>query len=95
MKTQNILMAIAMLSLSACQATMPRYESEFGDSIRNTFNAQVIDPEAANNQDPVAGLDGRAARDAIHNYQKSFAKPTPEPSVFSIGVGNNGSGGDN
>lgn len=95
MKTQYILMAFALLNLSACQATMPRYESEFGDTIRNTFNAQVINPDAANNPDPVAGIDGRAARDAIHNYQKSFSKPTPEPGVFSIGVGNTGVGGDN
>lgn len=95
MKNIHILMVVALLPLSACQSTMPRYEAEFGDSIRSSLNSQVINPEAGNNSDPVAGIDGRAARDAIHNYQKSFSKPTPEPSVFSIGVGNSNSGGDN
>ncbi|OZA05024.1 MAG: hypothetical protein B7X95_08080 [Methylophilaceae bacterium 17-44-8] len=95
MKTQYFLISITMLVLSACQATMPRYESEFGESVRNTLNAQVIDPEAANNTDPVAGLDGRAARDAIHNYQKSFSSPASETDTFNIGVGNTNSAGNN
>jgi hypothetical protein len=95
MKTLYTLTALALFGLTACQATMPRYESEFGDSIRNTFNAQVINPDASNNPDPVTGIDGRAARDAINNYQKSFAMPEPAPNVFNLGVGNSNSGGDN
>lgn len=95
MKTIYILSAFAMIGLTACQATMPRYESEFGDSIRNTFNAQVINPDASNNPDPVSGIDGRAARDVINNYQKSFAKPEPAPNVFNLGVGNSDAGGEN
>lgn len=95
MKTHYILSAITLFGLSACQSTMPRYEAEFGDSIRSSLNAQVINPEASNNSDPVAGIDGRAARDAINNYQKSFAMPEPAPNVFNLGVGNSNSGGDN
>ncbi|MES2500741.1 MAG: hypothetical protein V4570_09400 [Pseudomonadota bacterium] len=74
-------------SLVACVQTMPRYEAEFGETIRNTMNAQVINPDAGNNPDPVTGIDGRAARDAVNNYQKSFAKPEPAPNVFNLGVG--------
>ena len=76
-----------LLSLSACTQTMPRYEAEFGENIRNTMKTQVINPDAGNNPDPVAGIDGRAARDAVNNYQKSFAKPEPAPNVFNLGVG--------
>lgn len=95
----NILKVTTLISLSyclsACVETAPRYQAEFGQSINSTLNAQIINPEAGNNTDPVAGLDGRAARDAINNYQKSFAKPEPTPSVFSLGVGNTSDGSGN
>ena len=77
----------AAINLVACTQPMPRYEAEFGENIRNTMKAQVINPDAGNNPDPVAGIDGRAARDAVNNYQKSFAKPEPAPNVFNLGVG--------
>lgn len=77
---------LAIGILSGCETT-PKYDAKFGEAVRNTFNAQIINPEAGNNPDPVAGIDGRAARDAINNYQKSFAQPEPTPNVFNIGVG--------
>ena len=68
---------LAASTLTACVQPAPRYEAEFGNATRATLNAQIINPEAGNNPDPVAGLDGRAARDAIYNYQKSFTNPEP------------------
>lgn len=90
------LMILANL-LVACTEPAPRYEAEFGNATRATLNAQIINPDAGKNQDPVAGLDGRAARDAVNNYQKSFAKPEPQPNVFNFGVGggSNGNSGSN
>jgi hypothetical protein len=79
--------------LSGCVETAPRYEAEFGNATRATLNVQIINPDAGNNADPVGGLDGRAARDAINSYQKSFTNPEPTPNVFNIGVGAGGSGG--
>ena len=79
--------------LTACVEPAPRYEAEFGNATRTTLNAQIINPDAGSNPDPVAGLDGRAARDAINNYQKSFAEPKPTENGFNIGVGNSSSGG--
>lgn len=78
--------------LSACVETAPRYEAEFGNATRATLNAQIINPDAGNNPDPVAGLDGQAANDALENYQKSFAEPKPAENVFNIGVGTDNSG---
>lgn len=78
--------------LSACVETAPRYEAEFGNATRATLKAQIINPDAGNNPDPVAGLDGQAANDALENYQKSFAKPDPSPNVLNIGVGTKNSG---
>ena len=94
MKNLYVLGACAvLLNLTACVQPMPRYDSEFGNTIRNTMNAQVINPSAGNNNDPVAGIDGRAARDAINNYQKSFSTPPPAANVFNLGVGADGGDG--
>ena len=75
-----------------CRAS-PRYEAEFGSATRATLKAQIINPNAGNNPDPVAGLDGRAAWDAIDKYQNSFAEPKPIENVINIGVGSSSSGG--
>ncbi|HEY0563820.1 MAG TPA: hypothetical protein VGD04_10865 [Methylophilus sp.] len=84
----SLLAVVAMLT--ACIEPAPRLEAEFGHAVHNTMNAQIINPEASDNADPVAGLDGRAARDAVNNYQKSFAKPEPAPNVFNLDVGSGG-----
>lgn len=74
-------------ALCACVEPAPRYEAEFGNATRASLSSQIINPDAGNNPDPVAGLDGRAARDAINNYQKSYAQPEKPQNVFNIGVG--------
>ena len=89
LKIATILTIVVMLN--ACVEPAPRYEAEFGNATRATLNAQIINPEAGNNPDPVTGLDGRAARDAINNYQKSYANPEKPQNVFNIGVGSNSS----
>lgn len=93
MTTLKIATILALVGpLTACVEPAPRYEAEFGNATRATLNAQIINPDAGNNPDPVAGLDGRAARDAVNNYQKSFAQPEPTENVFNIGVGTDNSG---
>lgn len=94
-KLNVAILFLAVGILSGCAETTPRYEAEFGNATRATFNAQIINPDAGNNQDPVTGLDGRAARDAINSYQNSFTQPEPTSNVFNIGVGTSsgGSGG--
>ena len=92
MTTLQITSVITLIGLlTACAEPAPRYEAEFGNATRATLNAQIINPDAGNNPDPVAGLDGRAARDAINNYQKSYAQPEKPQNVFNIGVGGNSS----
>ena len=92
MTTLQIATALTLVSvLTACVEPAARYEAEFGSATRATLKAQIINPDAGNNPDPVAGLDGRAARDAIDNYQKSFAEPKPTENGFNIGVGGSSS----
>ena len=73
--------------LSACAQTTPQWDANFGNSVRAAFAQQIINPDASQNPDPVSGMDGRAAHDAMGRYQKSFKEPAPQPNVFTIGVG--------
>lgn len=92
LKLKTLTLILASTALAGCAQTTPRFDAEFGNATRATFNAQIINPDAGNNPDPVTGLDGRAARDAIDSYQQSFTKPEPTPNVFNIGVGNKSGG---
>jgi type IV pilus biogenesis protein CpaD/CtpE len=77
---------LAMLAavLAGCAPVAPRWESNFGNSVRATVAAQVADPAAARNANPVVGIDGRAAEHAEERYLRSFAVPTvQEPAMLS------------
>ena len=73
--------------LSACVPTTPQWDANFGNSVRAAVAQQILNPEASQNPDPVSGMDGRAAREAVVSYQKSFKEPPPQPNIFTIGVG--------
>ena len=60
--------------LQGCGSTTPNWDSRFGAATRANLAAQTIAPGAASN-DPATGIDGRAARAAYDNYQRSFAQP--------------------
>ncbi|SHH40833.1 hypothetical protein [Massilia sp. CF038] len=81
MKTTSntALAALAALGLLAgCAASAPEAERNFGNSVRAAVAAQVSDPAAAANTNPVTGIDGRAARASQQRYEQSFLMP-PEP----------------
>lgn len=61
----------ALLALTACSTT-PRLDRNFGNSVRAAVAAQTIDPAAVRNQDPVHGMDGRAALASQQRYVQSF-----------------------
>jgi hypothetical protein len=77
--------ALALLAgLTACAPSSPRWESSFGNAVRSTVASQVIDPAAARNNNPAAGMDGEAAHAAQTRYVKSFGAPTvQEPAMTS------------
>ncbi len=80
--------AVALsLGASGCATTTPALDRHFGQSV-NMINAQqTMNPSAALNTNPVSGLDGKAAKSGYDAYQKSFAKPEPQTSAFTIGIG--------
>ena len=73
----------AML-LSGCSTT-PYFDAHFGGSVRANLAAQVIDPAAAANTNPVSGVDGKSAVAARERYQRSFKEPDSKPLQLLIG----------
>ena len=67
---------LTALLLPACAVTTPHWDGRFGAAVRATTAAQVANPAAARNPDPVNGIDGRAARAASERYERSFAQPS-------------------
>lgn len=72
--------------LAGCASNTPQLDRQFGQAVSLMQAQQVIDPQAGKRPEP-AGLDGRAARSAYEQYQKSYAAPEPQPQAFTIGIG--------
>lgn len=79
--------ALLLTLVGGCVSRTPSLDAQFGKSVRLLNAQQTINPNAVANADPVLGLDGRAAMSGYGDYQKSFAKPEPQSSTFTIGIG--------
>lgn len=79
-----LLSAAALLAGCATSAT-PRYDSAFGEAVRQARAQQVVNPDAGRNTDPVAGIDARAGRASVERYQESFRAPPQTFEVLNIG----------
>jgi type IV pilus biogenesis protein CpaD/CtpE len=80
-----LLAAILGGLLQGCSST-PRFNDHFGTSVRANLAAQVIEPAAAANTNPVHGVDGTAALAAQERYQRSFKENDPSASQPLITV---------
>jgi predicted component of type VI protein secretion system len=83
MNKQICLATLAVLA--GCVATTPHYDARFGDAVRQSRIAMTINPNAAANPDPAAGIDGKAGQAAVVRYQDSFKAPPPVVNVINIG----------
>ena len=80
MSTKSHSLMLASLALTACVNTTPNWDRQFGQSVRGAVASQTVNPAAAANSDPVAGIDGTAALGAQKRYERSFAQPeAPAP----------------
>jgi type IV pilus biogenesis protein CpaD/CtpE len=66
--------ALAGMLLCGCSTT-PRFNKNFGTSVRANVAAQVLDPAAAANTNTAAGMEGGAAAIAHGRYLESFKEP--------------------
>ncbi len=74
-----------LLALSACTSTTPKWDSQFGESVRLVRQQQVLNPEAGGDA-PVNGIDGATGRESIGRYRNTFREPPPPATPFAIGV---------
>jgi hypothetical protein len=74
-----------MLAGCYTTSTTPNYDAKFGDAVREARQRMTINPAGSENPDPVAGLDGKSAREAIVLYQGTFKTPPPVVNVINIG----------
>lgn len=78
----NKIMLTLLLGVTAgCASVAPNYEAKFGDAVRSARQAQTLNSTTQANEDPVLGLDGKAAVNAQERYQDSFKAP---PKTFEV-----------
>lgn len=72
--------------LTGCVSTnTPELDSKFGDAVRAARKAQTLNPDAPANKDPVLGIDGKSAVNAMERYQDSFKAPPTTFEILNIG----------
>lgn len=81
--------ALSALLLGGC-AGPTALDQQFGQSVRLMQAQQTMSPQPTAGN-PGTGVDGKVARSAYDNYQKSFRAPEPQPAAFTIGIGSGGS----
>jgi hypothetical protein len=85
MATIRTASAVLLVMLAqGCVSPTPRFDRDFGASVRANLAAQVVNPAAAANANPVSGVDGPAARGTQERYEKSFAQPEPPAPALII-----------
>jgi hypothetical protein len=79
--------SIALLAvLGGCAVPVtPQYDARFGDAVRQARQSMIVNPNAGSSGDSVAGMDGKAAAEAVGRYEDSFKAPPPVVNVINIG----------
>ena len=84
---------LACLLAAGCSSVTPHYDARFGEAVRDARKKMTLNPNAGKNGDPVTGMDGRASREAMVQYQESYKTPPPVTNVINIGGAIGGQGG--
>jgi hypothetical protein len=72
--------------LHGCAADpAPNLEIKMGEAVRTARVQQTIDLDASKNTDPVAGIDGKAAKTSMDRYHQSFEAPPPSFTIINVG----------
>lgn len=89
MVTKTIACIAVFVLLQGCSSA-PRFERNFGVSVRANLAAQTVDPRGAANTNPASGIDGPAAQAAHERYQRSFTQSESAPTeslLITLGSG--------
>ena len=74
---------VAALSQGCANDPAPMLESRLGAAVRSSEAQQTIDLDASKNRNPVAGVDGVAAKITIDQYHRSFEAPPPTFTILN------------
>jgi uncharacterized protein YceK len=88
-----ICLLLAALLTGCAASSTPHYDARFGDAVREARSRMILNPNAGAGSDPVAGMDGLAARESFERYHESFKAPPPVVNVINIGGAVSGRGG--
>ena len=76
-----------LFAVAGCVSTTPHLDTHFGESVNLVKAQQTLHPDASRNTDPVNGMDGKSAKSAYDEYQKSFTTSAPPPvSIMNVNV---------
>ena len=91
-----VILTIALAISLGCAGNTAQKETmldkHWGKSFESMKYNQILNPDAGKNLDPVVGLDGQAAEQAMDKYRKDF-KGKPSKKVYNLNVGTIGGGG--
>jgi type IV pilus biogenesis protein CpaD/CtpE len=84
-----LLAGAALLAAAGCASTDPNaVEQDFGNSVRAMQQAQIANPSAPADNDPIDHGDGQRINGAIDAYRKGLSDPAAVKKDLVIGVGN-------
>ena len=88
MKKTLSLVAVLGAVLTGCVSPTPNFVALFGQTVRTLSAQQALRPQATlDNRDRVPeGMEGRAARETIERYQRSFEAAPPQNQTYMIGA---------
>ena len=82
---KSTILALTLLVGTGCSHVTPNYDARFGDAVRDAKRKMTLNPNAGKDGNPVVGMDGRAARESMLQYQESYKTPPPAVNVINIG----------
>ena len=82
---KSTILALTLLAGTGCSHVTPNYDARFGDAVRDAKRKMTLNPDAGKDGNPVVGMDGRAARESMLQYEKSYRAPPPAVNVINIG----------
>lgn len=88
-----LLIALLGAALGGCMTSTPIWDAHFGQAVRYSTQAQIIDPEAGRHGTLQPGVDGKSAASAMDLYDKSFQQPRVSSNPYTIGVSGGGGSG--
>jgi hypothetical protein len=81
-----LIAALAAPLLCGCVSSpTPNYDARFGDAVRQARLQMTLNPNAGATGAVATGIDGKAAREAVIQYQDTFKTPPPVVNVINIG----------